>query len=168
MSLFAYPLGGWLSDKWEAKRPGGRMLTAAIMTASAGISAILYFYFAFFLYSGPLAWSPLLLIGLFFAILYPIFCTAGAPVSATTQMVVPVHRRSLSYGVGMTSMYLLGGGWGSGIAGMIADHVGTGKPGDWVGLAYGTMIVCSAGILGGLCWWRSAYHYKTDIKKVQQ
>ncbi|HVN77410.1 MAG TPA: hypothetical protein VMW38_00260, partial [Terriglobia bacterium] len=77
------------------------------------------------------------------------------------------HLKSLSFGIAMTSMYALGGGWGSGIAGMIADAVGTGKPGDWLGLAYGNIAVCTVAILAALCWWRSAHHYKTDIQKVQ-
>ena len=67
----------------------------------------------------------------------------------------------------MTSMYALGGGWGSGIAGMIADAVGTGKPGDWLGLCYGNMIVCAFTLLGGFCWWRSSVNYKTDIQKIR-
>jgi hypothetical protein len=111
----------------------------------------------------------LLIIGILFYVLHTlVIAGVGGPVGATTQMVVPMHLKSLSFGIAMTSMYALGGGWGSGIAGMIADSVGTGKPGDWLGLTYGTMAVCSVAVLAALCWWRSAHHYEMDIKKVQQ
>ncbi len=169
ISLFSYPLGGWLADKWEAKSPGGRMRYAAVCSTAAGICVILYYYFSFFVHTGGLEWSAPMLLGFVFMVLQPIICGGVGPaVGATTQMVVPMHRKSLSFGVAMTCMYGLGGGWASGIAGMIADHMGTGKPGDWVGLAYGTMIVCSAAILGGVFWMISAHYYESDFKKVQQ
>jgi len=170
LSLFAYPLGGWISDKWEQRRPGGRMLYVALCSLGVSLFALLYLYVAFILYEGTIEeWGALLIIGLLFYLLHTL-SSAGVPgpVAATTQMVVPTHLKSLSFGVAMTSMYALGGGWGSGIAGMIADAVGTGKPGDWLGLVYGNMIICAVGVLAALCWWRSAHHYKTDIQKVQQ
>ena len=42
ISLFSYPLGGWLADKWEARSPGGRMRYAAICSTAAGICVILF------------------------------------------------------------------------------------------------------------------------------
>jgi MFS family permease len=168
VSLFAYPLGGWLSDKWEKKHPGGRMRYAALCSFGGAITAVLYFYFAFILYTGTFwEWGGLLIVGLLFYLLHTlIIAGVGGPVGATTQMVVPVHLKSLSFGVGMTCMYGLGGGWGSGIAGMIADSVGTGQRGDWLGLTYGLMVVCTVAVLAGFCWLRAAHHYKTDIQKA--
>jgi len=169
LSLFAYPLGGWISDKWEKRRPGGRMRYAALCSFGGAICATLYLYITFILYTGTFGeMGALLIIGILFYVLHTlIIAGVGGPVGATTQMVVPMHLKSLSFGIAMTSMYALGGGWGSGIAGMIADSVGTGKPGDWLGLTYGTMAVCTVAILAALCWWRSAHHYQFDIKKVQ-
>ncbi len=170
LSLFAYPLGGWISDRWEKARPGGRMRYAALCSFGGAVCATLYLYITFILYTGTFGdMGALLIIGILFYFLHSlIIAGVGGPVGATTQMVVPTHLKSLSFGIAMTSMYALGGGWGSGIAGMIADSVGTGKPGDWLGLAYGTMAVCTVAVLASLCWWRSAYHYQIDIKKVQQ
>jgi MFS family permease len=168
-SLWAVPLGGWIADKWEAKTPGGRMRTAACSSVLAGLLVILYYYLAFFVHTGPLAWAPALLLGFLCMFLQAVACGGVGPaVGATTQMVVPVNRKSLSFGVAMACMYALGGGWGSGIAGMIADRLGTGQPGDWKGLAYGVMIIACAAILGGIFWWRSASHYESDFKRVQQ
>ena len=49
LSLFAYPLGGWISDKWEKKRPGGRMRYAALCSLGGAVSAVLYLYVTFIL-----------------------------------------------------------------------------------------------------------------------
>jgi len=169
VSLWAVPLGGWIADRWEARTPGGRMRTAACCSILAGILVIFYYYLAFFVHTGPLAWAPAMLLGFFCMLLQAIVCGGVGPsVAATTQMVVPVHRKSLSFGVGTTCMYALGGGWGSGIVGMIGDRLGTGQPGDWKGLAYGVIIICCAAVLGGLFWFRSAAHYQSDFKSVQQ
>jgi len=146
------------------------MRYAALCSLGGAVSAVLYLYITFILYTGTFGeLGALLIIGILFYVLHTlIIAGVGGPVGATTQMVVPMHLKSLSFGIAMTSMYALGGGWGSGIAGMIADSVGTGKPGDWLGLAYGTMAVCTVAVLAALCWWRSAHHYQTDIQKVQQ
>jgi MFS family permease len=168
-TLFAYPLGGRICDKWEKKSPGGRMRFAALCTFSGAVLAILYFYFAFILYTGKLnEWGFLMILGFLFYMLHTVVIAGvGGAVGATTQMVVPVHLKSLSFGVAMAAMYGLGGGWGSGIAGSIADAIGTGKPGDWYSLTIGVMIVCTVAMLGLFCWLRSAHHYKNDIQKVQ-
>jgi MFS family permease len=169
VSLWAVPLGGWIADRWEAKTPGGRMRTAACCSILAGLFVIVYYYLAFFAHTGSLAWAPVLLLGFFCMFLQAVICGGVGPaVGATTQMVVPVQRKSLSFGVAMACMYALGGGWGSGFAGMIGDRLGTGQPGDWKGLAYGVMIISCAAILGGIFWFISASHYESDLKKVQQ
>lgn len=168
LTLFAAPVGGWLADKWERKTVGGRMRYAALCSLGASVCAVLYFYFTFILYKGTFGeMGPLLVVGLLLYLAHTLFIGGiGGTVGATTQMVVPPNLRSLSFGWAMTCMYALGGGWGSGIAGSIADAVGTGKKGDWLGLAYGVMITCSFGILACLAWWRASQHYGRDFRKV--
>jgi len=169
ISLPANPLWGWISDKWEQRRPGGRMLTSALCCAGASVTAIVYFVLTFLVYDRAFGdWGTVLIIGLVFFVIHTCMSAGiGGTVAAVTQTVVPVNLKSLSFGMAMTSLYVLGGGWGSGIAGMLADAMGTGQPGDWRGLIYGLMVTCIFGILGTFCWLRGAHHYKTDILKVQ-
>ncbi|MFZ0927750.1 MAG: MFS transporter [Syntrophobacteraceae bacterium] len=169
IALPANPLWGRFSDKLEQRRPGGRMRTSAWCCFGTSIAAIVYFILTFFIYDGAFGdWGAVLIIGLVFYLIHVCMANGvGGTIAASTQAVVPVNLKSLSFGMAMTSLYVLGGGWGSGIASMLADALGTGKPGDWRGIVYGLMVTCIFGVLGTLCWLRSAHHYKTDIQKVQ-
>ena len=167
-SLIFYPIGGRLADRWEKKRVGGRMRYAAICSTVAAVAAILYFYVTFIAYKGTFGeWGGLMIAGLALYLFHTMALggISGA-VGATTQAVVPANLRSLSFGWAMTCMYALGGGWGSGVAATLADKLGTGQRGDWLGMCYGMMIVCICGIIAGLLWWKSSTHYEEDLKKV--
>ncbi|MDD5169452.1 MAG: hypothetical protein PHN75_11595 [Syntrophales bacterium] len=132
------------------------MRTSAWCCLGASVCAVAYFILTFLVYDGAFGdWGLTLIVGLIFYVLHvSIAAGVSGPIGATTQAVVPINLKSLSFGMAMTSLYVLGGGWGSGIAGMLADALGTGNPGDWHGLVYGLMLTCFFGFAGSLCWFR--------------
>ena len=78
--------------------------------------------------------------------------------AATTQDVVPVRLRGLSWGAAVVALYLLGGAWGPLLVGAISDRVAEG----YVGLAVGLAVTGAFGLVAGWLWWIAARHVDRD------
>lgn len=104
-SIVAYPLGGWLADRWSKKDLRGRMFLCAIST-------LLYIVICI---AGVMTVNTVLLgLALFLA-----FLTPSAQV-AITQEVVPHFNRATAYGGYVLALYLLGGLWGPILTGYVS------------------------------------------------
>lgn len=168
-TMWSAPLGGKLADKWERKAPGGRMRLASLCVIGEVITAMLYYYIAFIAYKGTLAdMGGLMILGFAFYVMHALLINIiGGTVGAASQSVVPANLKALAFGWAMTCMYGLGGGWGSGIAASIADHIGGGQKGDWKSLLIGVCLVLCVGFIGALCWRRSSTFFKADMEKLK-
>jgi len=105
--------GGFLSDKWQQKYPGGRMRFATIMEIISATSLILSLVFIFLiLYKIPGHENLCLAFGI---IMFPGFAmtsSAGmAGIGATSQTVVSPDLKGMSWSIATLSLSLLGGVW---------------------------------------------------------
>ena len=103
--LVAFPLGGWLSDRWAKKDMRGRMYFCAIsmllycITCTVGVMTLSI---------------PILGLAMFFTFLIP-----SAQV-AITQEVVPLFNRATAYGGYVLALYIFGGLWGPLLTGYVS------------------------------------------------
>jgi len=105
VGLVAFPLGGWLADRWSVKDMRGRMYFCAISQLLYCVTCI----------AGVMTLSiPLLGLAMFFSFLIP-----SAQV-ATTQEVVPLFNRATAYGGYVLTLYILGGLWGPMLTGYVS------------------------------------------------
>ncbi|HEY3424989.1 MAG TPA: MFS transporter [Negativicutes bacterium] len=105
-SLLAFPLGGWLADRWSKKDMRGRMYFCAIAMLAYCITVI----------AGAMTLSvPILGFAMFLSFLLP-----SAQV-AVTQEVVPLFNRATAYGGYVLTLYILGGLWGPILTGYVSE-----------------------------------------------
>jgi MFS family permease len=135
-------LGGTLADRWQRKRPGGRMRLAAVSIAIACVFLFLVLLAGLDIHNRTLMF--------FCAAMMPfhsVFVGMALPaIAATTQDVVPLKLRGLSWGAAMLALYLLGGVWGPLLVGAISDALGGGFEGLALGIGF-------AGLFGFVASW---------------
>lgn len=153
-------MGGILADKWQQKRPGGRMLLAAISTAIASVFLLLVLLAAFDINNKNLM--------IFCAVMMPLFSIAVGmafpAVAATSQDVVPAKLKGLAWGAGVLALFVLGGAWGPLLVGAISDVAG----GGYQGLSLGMAVSGLFGFIATVLWFISARHVESDMKKAKE
>ena len=153
-------LGGVLADRWQRKRPAGRMRLAAVSIAVAAVFALLVLLAAVDVANKALM--------IFCAIMMPLHSIsvgmAFPAVAATTQDVVPPKLRGLSWGVALVSLFVLGGAWGPLLVGAVSDGFG----GGYRGLALGLALAAFFGFVASWLWFRSERHVEQDTKRAKE
>jgi MFS family permease len=153
-------LGGVLADRWQRKRPGGRMRLASLSIAVASIFALLILLAAVDITNKPLM--------IFCAVMMPLHSIsvgmAFPAVAATTQDVVPPKLRGLSWGVALVALFVLGGAWGPLLVGAISDGLG----GGYQGLALGLAIAALFGFVASWLWFMSERHVERDTLHAKE
>ena len=153
-------LGGILADRWQKKRPGGRMRLAAASIAVASVFMLLVLLAVIDVSNKGLM--------IFCAIMMPfhsVFVGMAFPaVAATTQAVVPAHLKGLSWGTAMLALYLLGGAWGPLLVGAVSDAFG----GGYKGLALGIALAGLFGFMASGMWFLTERHVENDTKKANE
>ena len=113
LAVVGAPLGGWLADCWQRRRPEARPLLAA--SASAATSAVLFV--AFVLLQGTAQYAVLLVAGLTAIAFVP-------AATAVTQDVVHPGLRATSAGFCVVVQHLLGSALGPAFIGALSDQRG--------------------------------------------
>lgn len=154
MAIVGAPLGGIIADLWQKKNPRGRVLTPVFTLSLTFIFYILAVYYEL---DG---------IGLVFGFALGIFLVMGlASFAAITQDVVTPAQKSMAWGMNSFAMYVLGGGWGPLVVGLLSDSLN--RPDDPAfGLKYALIIASVGSILGALCLLIASRHYQADMEKV--
>ncbi|MBN1532010.1 MAG: MFS transporter [Spirochaetes bacterium] len=151
MAIVGAILGGVLADLWQKKNRRARMLLPAIVIALSAVFLAIAYLLEF---RG---------IGYAAGILYGILAVMSVPaLGAVTQDVVTPGMKSSAWGMAVLTQYLLGGGWGPVIVGMLSDHLGGGV----YGLKIALIIASCGGLLAGLCYWIGSRHYPEDMDRV--
>ena len=152
-------LGGVLSDRWQRKRPEGRMRLAASSIAIASVFVWLVLLAAFDVNNRALMWFCAAMMPL-----HSVFVGMALPaVAATSQDVVPARLKGLSWGAATVALYLLGGAWGPLLVGAVSDHFN----GGYQGIALGLAITAAFGLIAGWSWWVTARHVQTDMEAAK-
>ncbi|MGH8254701.1 MAG: MFS transporter [Steroidobacteraceae bacterium] len=152
-------LGGILADRWQRKRPDGRMRLAAISIAVAVVFMLLVLLAATDIQNRALM--------LFSALMMPLHSIsvgmAFPAVAATSQDVVPPKLRGLSWGVGILALLVLGGAWGPLLVGAISDARG----GGYRGLAFGLMVAGLFGLIASALWLTTGRYVEIDTRRAK-
>ena len=152
-------LGGLIADRWQKKNPNGRIRLAAV-----SISAAAAFQLMLLLAALDVTNKPLMVFCAIMLPFYSVFAGMALPaIAATTQDVVPVKLRGLSWGAAMLALYLLGGAWGPLLVGAISDRSG----GGYQGLSLGLAVAALFGFVASGIWLRTARHVGEDIRKAR-
>jgi MFS family permease len=151
MAVVGAGIGGVLADKWQETNPRARMLLSALSDVLAAVCAIA----ALLLdvegagYLLMCAWCAMSILGM-------------PALSAVTQDVVDPPFKSISFGVGVFSSYVLGGAWGPVVVGAISDALGGGAE----GLRHALMFVSLAGFAAAFVNWLGSHAYPADVARV--
>lgn len=153
-------LGGILADRWQRKRSGGRMRLAALSIAVATVFLFLVLLAALDVNNHSLM--------MFCAVMMPLHSVsvgmAFPAVAATSQDVVPIRLRGLSWGAAMLALYLLGGAWGPLLVGEVSDLFG----GGYQGLALGMAVTGVFGFIASGLWLITSRHVESDMRKAKE
>lgn len=153
-------LGGILADRWQKKRPGGRMRLAAVSISIASVFLLLVVLAAF-----DTSNKNLMIFCALMMPLHSIFVGMALPaVAATTQDVVPAKLKGLSWGAATLALYLLGGVWGPLLVGAISDAFG----GGYKGLALGIALAGLFGFVASWMWFMTERHVESDMRKAKE
>jgi MFS family permease len=153
-------LGGMLADKWQQKKPGGRMRLAALSTAITSLFLLLVLLAAL-----DIANRNLMIFCAIMLPVYSIFSGMALPaVAATTQDVVPVSLKGLSWGAALLALYLLGGAWGPLLVGAVSDAFN----GGYKGLALGIALTGLFGFIASRMWFLTERHVENDMKQAKE
>ena len=152
MAVIGAPLGGILSDFWQKRNNRGRMYLPALADFLAAAAII----------------ASLLLdvkgIGFAFALIWCALTMSALPsLGSVTQDVVSPGMKSMSWGMAVFVMYMLGGGWAPALVGFISDSLGGGTN----GLKIALIIMSSCGFVGGVLFLFGSKKYPQDMEKVQ-
>jgi MFS family permease len=158
MSLIGAPLGGFLADKWQKKRSGGRMRLAAVGIILSSIMFMLTLTATF-----DLGNKSLMIFSFIMLLVYGIVSGLSYPaMSATTQDVVTPNLKGLSAGTSFLAL-VLGGVFGPVMVGGISKAFGEG----YKGLSYALYVTSAFGVLAAIFWWKASRHIDEDMKKVK-
>lgn len=115
LALIGAPLGGFLADRWQARREDARLVLSALTSLlSAAALAI-----ALALPHTPAFWPALLVTGVL-AVCYV------APATAVTQDVVQPGLRALAMSFCVVSQHVFGSAWSPMLVGGLSDRHGLG------------------------------------------
>jgi MFS family permease len=160
IALLGPIIGGILADKWQRKRPDGRVHLAAVSVAVTSVFLLLMLAGALDINNKQLMTFCAIMLPL-----YSVFSGMALPaVAATTQDVVPTKLRGLSWGVAMLALYLLGGAWGPLLVGVISDSF----HGGYQGLALGLAVAGVFGFVASVMWFGSERHVEGDMGKAKE
>jgi MFS family permease len=152
-AIVAAPIGGFLGDIWFKKNPRGRIYIPAISIIAASLALVAALYLEI---KGPL--------GISLAIAYGFLNVLGlASLSAVSQDVAPAAQKGLIWGMMVSAMYFLGGGWAPYLVGSISNALGQGVQ----ALGTALSIASIGGILGGICYFIATRTYVADMEKVK-
>jgi predicted MFS family arabinose efflux permease len=148
LAIIGFPLGGFIVDKWRAKRINARLVFPAI---SAFVTALIFFT-AFYFFTGSIQYYVLLLGG--------IAASAFSPAAiAVTQDVVHPGLRATSYSFCVITQNLLGSSLGPLFVGIISDRYD---------ITTAMMIVPIASIVASVLFFIASFYYERDIAKVEK
>jgi MFS family permease len=160
IALVGPVLGGIFADKWQKKRPDGRVHLAAVSIAITSVFLLLELLAALDINNKHLM--------IFCAIMLPLYSIASGmalpAAAATAQDVVPARLRGLSWGVAMLALYLLGGAWGPLLVGEISDTF----HGGYQGLALGLAVAGLFGFVASAMWFMTERHVEGDMKRAKE
>ena len=146
LAVVGAPLGGYLSDKWFAKTPQGRMLLPAISTIVT--AAILFISFVFF--TGTVQYVMLLCAG--------ITAVAFIPAAvAVTQEVVHPGLRAMSLSICVIVQHVLGSTLGPIFVGVISDKYD---------LLTAMSILPLFTVISGLLFFWGSFYYEKEAARV--
>lgn len=152
LAIVGAPIGGIFADIWQKKSKRGRMYFPALTMA---ISTFMFIVALLFDFKG---------LGFAAAIVFGVTLMMGLPaLGAISQDVVTPDKKSMSWGLNVFCMYILGGGWAPIMVGVISDYLGGGT---W-GLKIALIIVAFGGILGGILYFLGSKSYPADMEKVK-
>lgn len=136
------------------------MLLAGSSVAIASVFMLLVLLAAIDLTNRPLM--------IFCAVMMPfhsVFVGMALPVvAATTQDVLPLKLRGLSWGAAMLALYILGGAWGPLMVGGISDAAG----GGYQGLSLGLAVAGLFGFVAAAIWLRTARYVERDMQRAKE
>jgi MFS family permease len=148
LAIVGAPLGGFLADAWNKRRPNARPYFAGLTSIlSAGIWLV-----ALGLLTGTAQYLVLMLA----AISTLLYLSAA---SAVTQDVVHPGLWAISYSICVIVQNLLGSSTGPIVVGAISDSIG---------LTKAMMIVPIGAVLAGLLFLAASLFYKKDLAKVDK
>jgi MFS family permease len=148
LAIVGAPLGGFLADAWNKKRPNARPYFAGLTSLlSAGIWLV-----ALGLLSGTAQYLMMMLA----AISTLLYLSAA---SAVTQDVVHPGLWAISYSICVIVQNLLGSSMGPIVVGSISDRIGLDKA---------LLFVPCAAVLAGILFLVASLFYKKDLEKVDK
>jgi len=148
MVLVGAPLGGYLSDRWQAKNPRGRLLFPAV--SSLGAAGILVVALG-----APQGAVQMVLLGLF-GIALTLFL---APAVAVTQDVVHPGLRALSYSLCVIVQHTAGDAWSPPLIGLLSDKMG---------LQSAMVFLPLYGVLAATFFYLASRYYVQDMARVEK
>ena len=148
MAIVGAPLGGWLADRWYARRADARLLFAAISSLGTGVVLLV----ALGLLDGPARYGLLLVGGALASAFVP-----GA--AAATQDVVHPGLRATAYSLCVIVMHVLGSALGPVFVGAVSDRYS---------LQTGLALVPLSALLAAACFFAASRTYARDLARVEQ
>ncbi len=147
LAIAGAPLGGFLADRWQRRRPNARMLLPSL--SSAATAGVLFLAFA--VAPGDLRYAVLLGAGLTAAAFAP-------AASAVTQDVVHPGLRATSASLCVVVQHALGSALGAAFVGLLSDRYG---------LEAAMAALPGFALLAGLLFFAGSFFYEADVAKVE-
>lgn len=148
LAIIGAPLGGFLADKWLARRSNARPLFAAITSLmTSGIMLVSFLHMP-----GMIQYALLLCTGISIVAFLP-------AAAAVTQDVVHPGLRATSYSLCVIVQNLVGSSLGPIFVGAVSDHYG---------IRTALMFLPIFTTLAGLMFLAASFFYNDDVAKVEQ
>jgi MFS family permease len=148
LSVFGFPLGGFLADRWRRKRINARLLFPALSSLATGG----LFLLAFYSLHGSFQYALILLGGA--------AASAFSPAAiAVTQDVVHPGLRATSYSFCVIFQNLLGSSLGPLFVGAVSDQYG---------IHYALTLVPLLSFLAAGFFFAASFFYETDLARVEK
>ncbi len=148
LAIVGAPLGGWLADRWFAKRSAGRMLFPFV----SSLATTLILLSAFTFLRGPSQYPALLLCGVTIAAFVP-------AAVAVTQEVVHPGLRAVSLSLNVIVQHLLGSALGPPFVGAVSDAFG---------LETALSVLPVFTLAASLFFLAGAFFYEKDAARVER
>lgn len=147
MAIAGAPLGGYLADKWLARRKTARLLFPSVTSLATAVILLA----AFTMVRGPMQYVVLLFAG-FSAVM---FVPAAV---AVTQDVAHPGLRAVSLSLCVISQHVLGSSLGPPVIGMLSDRYGL-----------ETALVCLPLFTGlaAVLFWFASHYYPADLSRIE-
>jgi MFS family permease len=146
--LVGAPLGGYLSDRWNARNPRGRLLFPALSSLVAAVVLV-------FAFLAPQGVAQMALLSAF-GIALTLFL---APAVAVTQDVVHPGLRALSYSLCVIVQHTAGDAWSPPLIGLLSDHIG---------ISSAVLFLPIYGVLAAMFFYLGSRSYEQDLARVEK